>query len=242
VAIVNHTFVETYLRNVHPCGTLLDVRSVSDLNPPGSLWEVVGVAGDTRQASLDRDPLPEIFLSMTQVAADGASYVIRSSTDDPGLPKAISAAVAEQDPRIQRIIPTPLRLTVERNLDGRAATIQLVGAFGGLALLLTAVGIYGNVAFRAAERSREMAIRIALGATARQVRLLLLEHAIRLTAAGTTAGAGCYALFGRFLAKQLYGVSPADPLTLAVVPATVLAVALLAASAVRTTHVDLMCE
>jgi putative ABC transport system permease protein len=242
VAIVNHAFAETYLRDRRAPGTLLDLRWLSDLNPANALWEVVGIAGDTRQSNLDRDPVPEIFLSMSQTGADGASYIVRTRTGDPGLPKAISAATAALDPRIERIAPVPLRLVVERSLESRTATIQLVGAFGGLALLLTAVGVYGIAAFRAAERSREMAIRVALGATPRQVRLLLLEHAVRLAAAGTAVGLACYLRFGKFLAKQLYGVSPADPLTLALVSATVIAVALLAASAVRTTHVDLMRE
>ncbi len=242
VAIVNRTFADAYLRKGRTVGTLLDVRSVSDMNPPGSLWEVIGVAGDTRQANLDREPIPEIVLSMTQVGLDGGSYVIRSRTDDPALAKAISAAVAELDPRVERVTPIPLKVVVERNLAGRSATIQLVAVFGGLALLLTAVGVYGIVAFRAAERSREMAIRMALGATARQVRSLLLQHALGLAAWGMAAGLATFFWFGRLLNGQLYGVGIADPVTVVVVSAGVVAVALLAASAARTTHVDLMRE
>jgi predicted permease len=242
VAIVNRTFADAYLRNGRPVGTLLDVRSVSEMNPPGSLWEVIGVAGDTRQANLDREPIPEIVLSMTQVGLDGGGYVIRSRTDDPGLAKAISAAVAELDPRVERVTPMPLKVVVERNLAGRAATVQLVAVFGGLALLLTAVGVYGIVAFRAAERSREMAIRMALGATARQVRSLLLKHALRLATWGMAAGLATFFWFGRLLKGQLYGVGITDPVTVVVVSAGVVAVALLAASAARTTHVDLMRE
>ncbi len=242
VAIVNRTFAEAYLRNRRAVGTLLDVRSVSDINPPGSLWEVIGVAGDTRQTNLDREPIPEIVLSMTQAGLDGGSYVIRSRTDDPGLAKAISTAVAELDPRVERVTPVPLKVVVERNLAGRSATVQLVAVFGCLALLLTAVGVYGIVAFRAAERSREMAIRMALGATARQVRGLLLQHALRLAAWGMAAGLATFFWFGRLLNGQLYGVGIADPVTVVVVSAGVVAVALLAASAARTTHVDLMRE
>jgi putative ABC transport system permease protein len=236
VAIVNRAFADTYLRDRRAVGTLLD------LNRAGNLWEVIGVAGDTRQAALDREPVPEIMLSMTQDGADGAGYVIRSRTDDPGLAKAIAAAVAAQDPRIQRVEPIPLKLVVERNLAGRSATIELIAAMGGLALLLTAVGIYGIVAFRAAERSREMAIRMALGATNGQVRRLLLQHAVGLVACGLVLAVPAFSLLGRFLNGQLYGIGILDPATVFTVGATVLAVALLAAAGARTTHVDLMRE
>ena len=242
VAIVNRTFAETYLKGRKALGTLLDVNWVSDLNPRGSQWEVVGVAGDLRQTSLDREPMPEIFLSMTQVEADGAVYAVRGRTDDAGRAKAIAAAVAEQDPRIERVSPLPLQIVIERNLEKRAATMQLVGAFGGLALLLTAVGIYGIVAFRAAERSREMAIRIALGATERDVRGLLFRYAVRLAAIGGGAGVAIFVPCRRFVGQQLYGVGAYDPFTWAAVLAIVLAVALLAAAGARTTRIDLLRE
>jgi putative ABC transport system permease protein len=111
------------------------------LNPPGSMWEIVGVVGDTRQSGMDREPVPEIFLSMTQAGADGAGYAIRTRSGDAAIPKAIAAAVADQDPRIQRIRPVPLRAVLEQSLDSRDAAIELVGGFGALALLLTAVGV-----------------------------------------------------------------------------------------------------
>ena len=239
VAIVNRTFAETYLKGRGALGALLDVNWVSDLNPRGSQWEVVGVAGDLRQTGLDRDPMPEIFLSMTQVDSDGAVYAVRGRTDDPGRAKAIAAAVAEQDPRIERVSPQPLQILIERNLEKRAATMRLVGAFGGLALLLTAVGVYGLVAFRAAERSREMAIRIALGATERDVQALLFRYAARLAALGGVLGVVIFLPCRRFVGRQLFGVGAYDPFTWAAVLAMVMAVALLAAG-VRTTRVDLL--
>jgi putative ABC transport system permease protein len=224
VAIVNQTFARTYLRNRRALGTLLDIRWVSELNPLGTVWEIVGVVGDTRQANMDHDPIPEIFLSMTQVGADGGGYVVRGNI--AGLAHAITQAVAQQDPRIQRVNVEPLSLIVERNLGSRNAAIQLVGAFGGLALLLTAIGIYGIVAFRAAERRREMAIRLALGATGRQVRELILGHGVRVAAAGTAAGLACFTVVSPYLKSQLYGVKAADWPTIAAVSAGVFAVSL----------------
>jgi hypothetical protein len=228
VAIVNQAFARAYLRGRRAVGTPLDIRWVSELNPAGSQWEIVGVAGDTHQANLDREPVPEIFLSMSQIGAEGAGYVIRARRDDAGLPAAIAGAVAAQDPRIQRVNVEPLALLVERNLAGRDTAQKLAGGFGALALLLTAIGIYGVAAFRAAERSREMAIRSALGATAAQLRGLVLSYGARLTAVGIVIGLGGFACAMPLLRRELYGIAPMDLPSIAGVAVGVLAVAVLA--------------
>jgi putative ABC transport system permease protein len=231
VAIVNQTFARTYLRGRRPIGTLLDIRWITELNPDGSQWQVVGVTGDTRQANLDHEPIPEVFLSLSQVGADGAGYVIRARSDDPGLPQAVARVVAAQDPRIERVNVEPLQRVVERNLDGREAAMALVGGFGGLSLLLTAIGIYGIVSFRAAGRTREMAIRSALGATPPQLRSLVRNHAVRLAALGTAAGLAGFGCALPLINSQLYGIAALDPLSIAAVTAGVFVVALLASFA-----------
>ncbi|HXB68497.1 MAG TPA: ADOP family duplicated permease [Candidatus Acidoferrales bacterium] len=269
VAVVNQSFARVYLgadlgahlgadpgantNHRRALGSQLEIRWVSELNPAGSTWEVVGVIGDTRQEGLEHDSSPEVFLSMTQAGPEGAAYVIRTRGDNPGdnqgvdpaLARAIAEAVAQQDPRIQRVGVKPLSFVVEQNLGSRRAAIWLVGGFGGLALLLTAIGIYGSVAFRAAERGREMAIRMALGATAPQVRNLVLGHGMLLAVAGTGAGLAAFPLVSRSLASQLYGVSRTDPATIAVVAATVILAALVASvapsrRAQRTSPMDLL--
>jgi putative ABC transport system permease protein len=239
IAIVNQTFARMYRT---PIGTLLDVRWNGDLQ-----WEIVGIAGDTRQASLDHGPMPEIFLSMSQVGSEGAGYVIRALSDDPALPNAIAAAVAEQDPRIERVRVTPLAGLIDRNLEARNEAIRLVGAFGAVALLLTAIGIYGIVAVRTAGRSREMAIRSALGATPPQLRRLVLGHGARLALYGTAAGLIAFACAAPLLRGQLYGVVALDPTSIAAVAVGVFAVALLASfapsrRAVRSTPMEILRE
>ena len=182
--------------------------------------------GDTRQGSLDRDPLPEVYLSISQVGADGTAYIVRTRDEDGGLAKAIAAAVVDQDPHLERVGPTPLRLTIERSLNGRKIAVQLVAAFGGLALLLTALGIHGIVAFRSRERSREMAIRAALGATPAQIRRLVLGHGAVIALAGTALGIPAFFAVSPLLRSQLYGVAVNDPLTFAAVFLLVAATAL----------------
>ena len=231
VAVVNQSFARAYLDGRKVLGSQLEIRWVSDLTPAGSRWEVVGLTGDTRQSGLEHEPSPEVFLSMTQVGPEGAAYVIRTRGPGMGIARAIAEAVAQQDPRIQRVVVKPLNFVVEQNLGSRRAAIWLVGGFGGLALLLTAVGIYGNVAFRAAERGREMAIRMAVGAPAAEVRRLVLGHGVALAAAGTGAGLAGFLLAGRWLESQLYGVGSGDPATIAVVAVTVIGAALAASVA-----------
>jgi hypothetical protein len=212
VAVVNQAFTRAHRTRI---GALLDVWN--------SRWEIVGVVGDIRQANLEHEPLPEIFLSMTQVGSEGAVYAVRARSDDPALPRAVAAAVAEQDPRIERVRVEPLAALVERNLEPRGIAIRLVCGFGALALLLTAIAIYGIVAFRAAERSREMAIRSALGATAPHLRRLVLGHAAGLALIGTVLGLASYVL--------AYGVSAIDPVSVVAVAAVVLAATLAASFA-----------
>ncbi len=237
VAIVNQTFARTYRT---PIGTVLDVRWNGDFE-----WEIVGIVADTRQANLEHEPVPEIFLSLSQVGSEVGLYVIRAVSDDPALPQAISAAVAGQDPRLQRVQATPLAGLIDRNLEARNEAIRLVGGFGALALLLTAIGIYGIVAVRTAERSREMAIRSALGATAPNLRRLVLGHAARLALFGTALGLAGFSCASPLLRGQLYGVSTLDPASIAAVAAGVFAVALLASFAPsrragRTAPMDLL--
>lgn len=250
VAVVNQSFARAYLGtplNRPVLGSQLEIRWISDLNPAGSTWEVVGVIGDTRQDGLEHEPSPEVFFSMTQVGADGAAYVIRAHGDRQALAGAIAATVAQQDPRIQRVGVKPLGFIVDQNLGSRRAAMGLVGGFGGLALLLTAIGIYGSVAFRAAERSREMAIRMALGATAPQIRNLILGHGVLLAAAGTAAGLAVFPLVSGGLENQLYGVGRADSVTIAIVAAMAIGTALAASlapsrRAQRTSPMDLLRE
>ena len=115
------------------------------------------------------------------------------------------------DPRLERIRVEPLDSIVTRNLAPREAALRLVAGFGALALLLATIGIYGIVAFRAAERSREMAIRMALGASGAHVRGLVFGYAVRMAALGGALGVAGFAVVLPLLKSQVYGVRAADP-------------------------------
>jgi len=158
--------------------------------------------------------MPEICLSWSQIGADGGVYVVRASAGETGLPRAILETVERADPRLERIRVAPLELVVEGNLAARCAVIRLVGGFGALALLLAALGVYGMVAFRAAERRHEMAIRVALGATAGQVRRLVIGHGTRLAALGAALGLAAFLPASRLIEAQIYGVRALDPISM----------------------------
>jgi hypothetical protein len=230
MAIVNRAFARAYLNGRRATGTLLDIRWVTELNPPGVPWEVVGVAADTRQANLHMEPIPEIFLSMSQVGSEGAVYVVRSRSET-GMARILAQTVADVDPRLEKISAGPLGGMVAGNLEPRALGMRLIAGFGALALLLTAVGVYGIVAFRAAQRQREMAIRSALGGTAAEIRKLVLGHGARIGIWGTAAGLAAFQLVAPLLKGQLYQTEPFDLVTTMAVTMTILGITIAASIA-----------
>jgi putative ABC transport system permease protein len=230
VALVNQAFAQAHSHGRSALGRRLQVSWTSDTNPAGTWWEIVGVVGDVRQRTLAEGGRPEIYLPLSQYPLDGGSYVLRTARRDPALAAAVRAAVAALDPQLERIEPRPFADTVRDSLTDRRLALLLAGLFAGIALLLTAVGLYGVIAYSMAQRRREMALRLALGAQVWQVARLVLGQGLRLTALGTALGlAGFYAL-GRWIESQLYGVAATDPLT-AIGVALLLALISLAACA-----------
>ncbi|HEX4494307.1 MAG TPA: FtsX-like permease family protein, partial [Thermoanaerobaculia bacterium] len=159
------------------------------------------------------------------------TYVLRTKRHDPALAATVRADVAALDPRLERIELRPFADAVRDSLSDRRLALLLTGLFAGVALLLTAVGLYGVVAYSVAQRRREMALRLTLGAGVGQVARLVLGQGLLLTLLGIALGlAGFYAL-KQLIASQLYGVEATDPLT-SLAAACLLALVALAACAV----------
>jgi predicted lysophospholipase L1 biosynthesis ABC-type transport system permease subunit len=189
----------------------------SELNPSGQLWTVVGVVGDTFQAGLDQAIRPQIYISATRMGLDGGRYVLRAARGDAGLAAAVSEAVRSVDPQLERIRIHRLEEWVSDSLGPRRVPVLLTGAFAGIGLLLTVLGLYGTVAFQVGRRRREIAIRMALGAGNGSVLGLVMRHGMALVAAGAALGTLAFAAGSRVLESQLYGVGTGDPLTAATV-------------------------
>ena len=201
---------------------------------------MVGVAKDIRYRRLDEPAQPVMYLPLLQSWSDAFTLHVRASGDPAALAASVRAVVSRLDPTA----PFYAVRTLEENI--KAATLPqrlagtLISIFGAIALLLSAVGLYGVLQNAVAERTREIGIRMALGGERRDVLRLLLVPTLRLSAFGVALGLAGAAGIGRLLVKVLFGVSPLDIPTYGAVAALMLAVALLATllPALRATHLD----
>jgi predicted permease len=198
---------------------------------PEKTFEIVGVVRSSSYASLKDDPYPVVYYAATQGrVSQRARVVIRSPLAPAAATAAITAALATFDRRIEvsyALMPTMIRDTLVQD----RLLAALSGGFGGLAALLTMVGVYGLVAYSVTRRTGEIGIRLALGATPRDIARLLLGETGVLLAIGAVCGIGLAVAGGRAAAALLFRVTPSDPATLAT------AVGLLAAIAVAASYV-----
>jgi predicted permease len=220
VLVVNETMARTLWPNEQAVG-----GSFSDGR---DTFEVIGVARDTKYRNLREAPRMTMYQPIAQAYVPSMNLVARTSGDP------ISAASVIQQ-RLQNLEPTLAVYNVRSLVDhmGRAVYVErmqsvTLGSLGALALILTAIGIYGVVAYSVAQRTREIGIRIAVGAQRSDVFKMILTKGLVLAAWGSAIGlVACYGL-SRFIASQLYGVTPYDPLTLVSVAAILALVALVA--------------
>ena len=246
VAVINRTLA----RQVWPDGDALGQRILMGGGATDSIWRtVVGVVGDVRHRGLDAEPRPEIYLPHAQFPAGTGTplrtlrIVLRTEGDPVQLTGALRSAVAELDPDL----PVTEIQTMEEALGAWAAerrlTMLLVGGFALLALALGAVGVYGVMVHLVVQRTREIGIRIALGALPREILGLVLSQGAWLAGLGIAAGLAGALVATRVLASLLFGVGPTDPATF-VGTATALAIVAALASllpalrAVRTDPVE----
>jgi predicted permease len=212
--------------------------------PYDTLWmTIVGVVPDTKQDSL-RDMLSTSVYTpwrqRSRMSGEEMWLVVRATGDPASIAASIRRIVAEADRTVAVSDVRTMNAVVDRSLSTTRFTTVLVASFAALALLLGAVGIYGVMSYLVSQRTREMGIRVALGATRSQVVRLIVSRALRLAAAGGVVGLGAALMTTRALRQWLYGVSPSDPTTLAIVAVVFLVVAVVASSApaLRATRVD----
>jgi macrolide transport system ATP-binding/permease protein len=225
VAIVNQTFVKRYLAGDNP----LDRRiRFGDDKPP---LQIVGVVDDIREGPLDIATLPAMYLPYAQGPENSFYAIVRTSQDPRFVLSDMDAAIHEVD----REIATHNGITMAEHIrDSPAAYLHrtsawLVGGFAALALLLGVVGLYGVVAYSVSQRTREIGIRMALGAPRGSVYTMVLREAGWLAVTGIAIGAVCSLTAATFLRGLLFGIRPWDMSTLAGV-AAILAVAAMLAS------------
>jgi predicted permease len=209
VAIVNETFARTAWPGQPAVGKVL-LNNFAEGRPPREL-QVVGVAKDSKYRSIGEDPRAFIFVPAAQHFMSEMWLVARhgGATAIP----AIRALLREVEPNLPVTVASPLTDVTSIGLLPNRVAAWIAGAFGMVGVLLAAIGIYGITAFSVTQRTREIGLRVALGAQRRDVLTLVVGHAMRMAAAGVVIGVLLAAVLTRFLVSLLYGIRPIDPVS-----------------------------
>ena len=234
VAIVNEYLARHVWPNEDPIGKILEN---GDFRPgstePVRRLTIVGVARDSKYRWLGETPRPFIYVPYAQFPQRDVAFFLRRhpGVDDASMYRNVRGALKSFDPYLPLVRMASFRQSADLGLLPQRIAATIAASLGGVALLLAAIGIYGVTAFAVARRTREIGVRMALGADRRRVVMLVLRQAFKLAAIGCAVGlAGAIGL-ASLVADLLFGVSPFDPMTLALTPVLLIAIAL-AASAV----------
>jgi len=231
VAVINQSFVKRFMADKDPIGQHLLIQDIIPGQPqlgPEIPWEIVGVIADERTSSLEGTVRPGVYVPIEQSPSVFVSVVVRSAVEPATLSRAITEAVHEVD---RNQVVTDIRTLEEMKSTSAASTrlrTTLLAVFASLALLLSAIGIYGVISYTVAQRTHELGVRAALGAPARALVGMVVRNGMTLTLIGLVLGFGGAIGLTRLLGTLLFGVGPRDPFTLGGSAAILATVALLA--------------
>ena len=247
VVIINEALARRHFGDENPIGKRINPSIGMDGDP--LMREIVGVASDARSRNLSTAPEPEVYLHIPQMPALGSMTVLMRAQTDP---QHLIGAAREEIAKLDSSIPIYDVKTFDWYLDDTVAQQRfnglLVGIFAAIALLLTAIGLYGVIAYSVSQRTNEIGVRMALGAKPRDVMRLVLGQGMKLTVIGVGAGIAASVILTKYIASLLYDVTPTDLATFVGISLLLSAVALLACyiPARRATRVDpleaLRCE
>ena len=233
VVVVNEEFVRKYFPNENPLGKVITLGITHTVTADTSSsytsgGEIIGVVRNVKQRGLASEDFPASYVPYGTFPIGDISMLVRSSASVAATEKAIRARVHEVDPDLPINNLTTMQQAVSDSVAEPRFYTVLLGAFAVLAMLLAALGIYGVISYTVSQRTREMGIRIALGATHGRVVRLILQQGLSLALIGVGAGLlGAYWLT-HLIASMLFGVSAVDPLTFAGVAVVLLGTAALA--------------
>jgi putative ABC transport system permease protein len=223
--IVNESFVRRFLPNQDPVGKLLRFEGRFG-SPKGN--QIIGVVGSVRRHGLEQEPGPEVYLSYQQTPWPYMSLVARTKAAPASVAQSIQRALYAVD-STQPVFDIK---TMEERLDDSVAqrrfNMLLLGLFAALALILASIGIYGVISYSVTQRTREIGLRLALGAQRSDVLRLIIAQGLRLTVIGLAAGVAVALAIGKLISSLLYGINAHDPLTFLTTGLVLSAVALLA--------------
>ena len=236
VAIIDESTAQKYWPNRDPLG-----RRVRFRRDPTKPWTtIVGIVNDIKSDGLDIDGVPHIYVPNYQDSNRRLSVVLRTSLPAAALEPRIRHEIQRIDPGLPVFGVASMNDVLDRSLASRRFSADLVGGFAGLAALLASIGIYGLLAYMVGQSSREIGIRMALGARPRDVLRMFLQRGIVLAGVGVVVGLVVSAASAPVMASLLYGVRPHDPTVFLIVPLLLFTVAVLASyvPAWRATKVD----
>jgi macrolide transport system ATP-binding/permease protein len=205
VAIVNETMAAKYWRGRTPIGERVQVK--------GRWMQVVGVSKDSKYQSVRETPKPFFYVPLRQNFARGPGLNIRTRLSPEAMTAALIREVHALDRNLALFEVITLQEQVDRSTSPQLVAVTLVGVLGGLALLLAAIGLYGVMSYAVSQSTRELGLRMALGATPSHLLRLVMSRGLALTAAGIVAGTVAALASTRLLGYLLYNVSPRDPLS-----------------------------
>jgi putative ABC transport system permease protein len=253
VILINRSLARLFFGSEDPIGRMVHVDGRMDL----PAQQIVGVVDDMLQGRLDQEPTPQFFVDYRQVLAltqarqmtvaqqerlafGFLSFVVRTNGDPARVMPAMRSLIGRVDPNVGIDALVPMEQLVASSLTRQRFYAAVMGVFAAIAVLLSAVGIYGVLAYAVGQRTREFGVRTALGAGSREVLAMVLRQGLRLTSIGIGIGlAGAVALT-RYVEGMLYGVTALDPLTYVVAVALFAAVTSIASyvPARRATRID----
>jgi putative ABC transport system permease protein len=223
IAVINQAAARTYWRNQDPVGKRVIVRSRAA--KPG--WTtIVGVIADARTESLAEAGTPQVYFDIYQRPAKFLALYLRGQVDPAAILARVRAQVQAVNPELPVFRAETLDDVLSSSLSVRRFSMVMVALFAGTALLLAGLGIYGTISFLVSEQSREIAIRLALGAQRSHILRMILRQGLGMAAAGAVVGLVGAVIVSHLMAGLLYGVSPYDLSTFAGVTVVLTAVAI----------------
>jgi len=222
VALINQTLANEHFKGRDPMGEALNL----DTPEKPEWWQIVGVTGDVKAFGQDQPTHADIYRPFDQVPFPLVAFTVRTATDPDAMTKAAEQAMWSVDPGLPVMKAITMELLTAQTLAVRRASSVLIAGFALLALLLACIGIYGTMAYAVSRRTREIGVRMALGARRGDVLRMVLGSGLRLASVGIALGLAGALAASRLLGSLLFDTSPINPLIFC------LAAALLAATAV----------
>ncbi len=206
VVLVNEAMAERFFTNQDPVGRQIRFW--------GANWTVVGVVGNERFHGVAKAPPPAAYAPLSQTRFTALAMIVRTAGDPADTGMAVRAAIREIDPELAVFGLEPLRETLASSISEQRFLMLLLGLFGALAVVLAGVGVHGVLTWVVAQRTREIGVRMALGATSGRVLHLVAGQGARLVGAGLAIGLAIAFGFGQTMSGLLFGITPADWVTL----------------------------